>query len=47
MRSLELLSKFESISGVQLYLHDKYYKLLMQYGKYVKQNIHALILTED
>ncbi|KAK3754858.1 hypothetical protein QZH41_011331 [Actinostola sp. cb2023] len=33
MRSLELLNKFESISGIQLYLHDKYYKILMQYGK--------------
>ncbi|XP_048577391.1 dynein axonemal heavy chain 5 isoform X1 [Nematostella vectensis] len=33
MRSLELLNKFENIAGVQLYLHDKYQRVLLQYGR--------------
>ena len=34
LRALELLQKFENIAGVQLYLHDKYQRILMQYGRY-------------
>ena len=34
IRALELLHKFENIAGVQLYLHDKYHKVLIQYGRY-------------
>ncbi|CAB4042276.1 Dynein heavy chain 5, axonemal, partial [Paramuricea clavata] len=32
-RALELLGKFENIKGVQLYLNDKYDKVLIQYRK--------------
>lgn len=34
LRALELLQKFENVAGVQLYLHDKYQRILMQYGRY-------------
>ena len=35
LRALELLRKFENIAGVQLYLHDKYQRILFQYGRYM------------
>ena len=35
LRALELLRKFENIAGVQLYLHDKYQRILFQYGRYI------------
>ncbi|XP_066028864.1 dynein axonemal heavy chain 5 isoform X2 [Pocillopora verrucosa] len=33
LRALELLQKFQNIGGVQLDLHDKYQRILMQYGR--------------
>jgi len=35
MQALNLLKKFEGISGVDLYLHDKYQKVLFNFAKYV------------
>ena len=34
-RALALLQKFESIAGVELYLKDKYQRVLLNYGKLV------------
>ena len=44
-RALELLGKFENIKGVQLYLNDKYDKVLLQYRKYVSYTITLFEFT--
>jgi len=36
-RALALLQKFESIAGVELYLKDKYQRVLLNYGKDLEQ----------
>lgn len=33
MQALELLKKFGNIAGVDLYLHDKYQKVLFNFSK--------------
>ena len=33
MQALDLLNKFEAISGVDLFLYDKYQKVLLNFSK--------------
>lgn len=39
MQALELLKKFAGIAGVDLYLHDKYHKVLLNFAR----SVHYLI----
>lgn len=39
MQALELLKKFAGIAGVNLYLHDKYHKVLLNFAR----SVHYLI----
>lgn len=48
MQALELLKKFAGIAGVDLYLHDKYHKVLHSFARSVHYQIkfYSVIETE-